>query len=105
MKVINRKVWEELTVCERECFTGCYYNSSTGVSSYYENGKLHCENGPAVFWPDGYREYWLNDEPFPEEEFYKRISTKPESSSKPDSTLEITQIVINGKKYNLIPAD
>jgi hypothetical protein len=27
----------------------------------FKNGKFHCENGPAVEWIDGSKEWWIND--------------------------------------------
>jgi len=36
-----------------------------GHKEWYQNGKLHREDGPAVEWIDGYKEYWLNNEYYP----------------------------------------
>jgi len=31
------------------------------VQYYYQNGKRHCESGPAVIYSHGRKEWWLND--------------------------------------------
>jgi len=33
---------------------------SDGSKRWYLNGKLHCEDGPAVEWPDGEKQWYLN---------------------------------------------
>ena len=33
---------------------------SDGTKRWYLNGKLHCEDGPAVEWPDGEKQWYLN---------------------------------------------
>jgi len=39
------------------------YTNSNGTIRYYnEYGDLHNPNGPAVIWPDGGQEYWINDQ-------------------------------------------
>jgi hypothetical protein len=32
----------------------------TGYKEWIFNGMLHCEDGPAVEWSDGSKEWWLN---------------------------------------------
>jgi hypothetical protein len=38
---------------------------------WWLNDKLHREDGPAVEYPDGTKEWWLNGEYLTEEEFNK----------------------------------
>jgi hypothetical protein len=39
------------------------YTNSNGTIRYYnEYGDLHNANGPAVIWPDGGQEHWINDQ-------------------------------------------
>src|SRR3972149_9837764 len=38
-----------------ECVT-----SQDGIKSWYLNGKLHREDGPAIEWPDGSKVWYLN---------------------------------------------
>jgi len=33
---------------------------SDGTKRWYLNGKLHCEDGPAVEWPNGEKHWYLN---------------------------------------------
>ncbi len=35
--------------------------SEFGTIRYYWNGKLHREDGPAVEWDDGSKEWWIQD--------------------------------------------
>lgn len=100
-----KKTWGELTNIERINYSGSYYNSDVGTTTYYKNGKIHAMDGPAVIHSDCSVEYWLDGVQYEKEEFDKKVSKTLKASSKSDFTLEITQIVINGKKYNLIPAD
>jgi len=37
-----------------------------------ENNKLHSLNGPAIEFNDGYKQFWINGECIPEEEFINR---------------------------------
>ena len=32
----------------------------SGVKYWYRKGNLHCLEGPAISWPDGYKEYWID---------------------------------------------
>jgi len=36
---------------------------------YNKDGQLHREDGPAVEYNDGYKEYWIEGVPLSEEEF------------------------------------
>lgn len=38
------------------------------------NGKLHCENGPAVIYYDGQKEWYLNDEEVSAMEVFEKMS-------------------------------
>ena len=40
-----------------------------GTKEWRENGKLHCESGPAIERPDGTKEYWLSGKQMTESEF------------------------------------
>lgn len=42
---------------------------------YNEKDQLHRENGPAVEWVDGHKEWWVNGKKLTEEEFLK--ATQP----------------------------
>ena len=46
------------------------YTNSNGTIRYYnEYGDLHNPNGPALIWPDGEKEYWINDKELTEADF------------------------------------
>jgi hypothetical protein len=36
---------------------------------WYLNGDLHREGGPAVEWANGYKEWWINDIQYTEQEY------------------------------------
>jgi len=42
---------------------------ANGGEEWRQNGKLHRLDGPAVEWFDGSKEWWLNDEEYTKEEF------------------------------------
>ena len=47
-------------------------NEETERRCWWLNGKLHREDGPAVEWPNGNKEWWLNDKPYTLEEFLEK---------------------------------
>lgn len=42
-----------------------------GYIFWFLNGKRHCEVGPAVEYPDGNKEWWINGIQFTKEDFNK----------------------------------
>jgi len=44
-----------------------------GYKEWYINGKLHREDGAAVEWADGDKEWWLNDVEYTEEEWKRKV--------------------------------
>jgi hypothetical protein len=36
-----------------------------GTKYYYLNNKLHREDGAAIEWSSGYKQWWINDELLP----------------------------------------
>ena len=42
---------------------------------WYLNGNLHREDGPAIEWADGRKEWWLNNERLTEKEFISSSSS------------------------------
>jgi len=55
METIKIKDWKDLPVN----YTGII-EYVFGTTCYYLNGKLHREDGPAVIYPNGIIEYFLN---------------------------------------------
>ena len=48
------------------------FTDGYGTKSWWLNGKLHREDGPAVKYSDGTKEWYLNGEKLTEEEFLER---------------------------------
>jgi hypothetical protein len=48
-----------------------YYD---GSKAWYLNGKTHRVDGPAVDYPNGYKQWYLNGVPYPQEEWFERLS-------------------------------
>ena len=46
--------------------------SPDGAIRYIKDGKLHNSDGPAVVYPDGKEEYYINGFQFTKDEFKKR---------------------------------
>jgi hypothetical protein len=42
-----------------------------GIEEWWIHGKLHRIDGPAIEYPSGRKEWWINDEEFSKEEFEK----------------------------------
>jgi hypothetical protein len=44
----------------------CRAEHSNGCKAWYKNNKLHREDGPAVIFKSGTKEYWLNGKWYPD---------------------------------------
>jgi hypothetical protein len=55
------------------CEHGPAIEWADGDKSWYLNGELHREDGPAIEWPDGTKAWFLNDEELTEAEFNNRM--------------------------------
>ena len=42
---------------------------SNGTKFWYQNDRLHRTDGPAIEYPNGSIEYWLNDDQYSYDEF------------------------------------
>ena len=62
-----------------------------GDKEYYINGECHRENGPAIEWASGTKSYYINGKKLTEEEFNTRTKT-----------CEGKVVEIEGVKYKLI---
>jgi hypothetical protein len=60
----------QMTMLHRE--DGPAVEWSDGHKEWRIDGKLHREDGPAIEWRDGHKEWWLNAVMFREQEFKKR---------------------------------
>ena len=49
---------------------------SNGDKEWFLNGKRHREDGPASIEINGDKEWWLNNEEYSEEEYKKKIKKK-----------------------------
>ena len=56
---------------------------SNGNKSWYFNGELHREDGPAIEYSDGYKEWYLNGEELIEEEFNARMKPSTDNVNNP----------------------
>lgn len=45
--------------------------TSCGTTNYWRNEQRHCDNGPAIVYPDGECEWYINGEMVTEEEYEK----------------------------------
>ena len=50
-------------------FTGKYTWKSSKAICCYENGYYHCEDGPAIVYPNGDKWYYVKGELLSEQEF------------------------------------
>lgn len=60
-KIVNGKdnIWYRLNG-QPHCADAPAVSLISGYEAWYINGKLHREDGPAIIWPDGRRECWLD---------------------------------------------
>jgi hypothetical protein len=54
-----KTTWD-VTKGENSTHYSVSYIHATGTTSYYKDGKLHREDGPAIMRGDGDDEYWIN---------------------------------------------
>lgn len=73
----NYKRFKDYTDKEQTVFLlkGCEVVITNVSERWYLNGKLHREDGPAVEWHDGTREWYSNGKEYTEEEFNERLQT------------------------------
>ena len=45
-------------------------------TEWFLNGEPHREDGPAIEWPDGDKQWWLHGKELSEEEFNSRHNSK-----------------------------
>ena len=64
-----------------------------GDKFWFLKDKLHREDGPAIEYADGDKEWWLNNVKYTEIEYLNKIKTK---------TCENKIVEIDGVKYKLI---
>ena len=49
-------------------FTGCLINKDSDIS-WYKDGVVHREDGPACEWDDGDKWWWLNGQEYSEQDY------------------------------------
>jgi len=49
--------------------------TTNGYMSYWKHGKFHRECGPAVIWPSGRVEYYLDDVEYTKEEYINKLNS------------------------------
>ena len=64
-----------------------------GDRCWYQNGKLHRLDGPAIEWADGTRQWWINGKQLSEEEFNQQTKK---------TTCENKTVTIDGVAYRLV---
>lgn len=66
---------------------------TSGNRYWYQNGERHREDGPAIEYADGDREWWIEGKAFTEEQFNKQTKK---------TTCENKTVIIDGIKYKLV---
>jgi hypothetical protein len=79
-----------------------------GSKYWYLNGKLHCEDGPAIYRADGSKSWWLNgklhreDGPAVECADCSKHWCLNDKKVTEEEVLALQEIVIDGKRYRRI---
>ena len=84
----NRVEWYQNGKLHR--LDGPAVENSSGYKVWYQNGVCHRLDGPAREWADGTVEYWIEDKLLTEEEFLSR--SKPCKGKK---------VIVDGIEYTL----
>ncbi len=50
---------------------------ANGDKSWFQNGQYHRLNGPAIEWVDGGKEWWIKGEQLTRDQFNQRANPKP----------------------------
>ena len=66
---------------------------TNGDREWYQNGKLHRVDGPAVEYANGHKEWWINGVQLTQEEFNKQTKK---------NTCEDKTVIIDGITYKLV---
>ena len=83
-KIINNNLWingiyyykdAKYTILHREDGPAIIY--ANGDKEWYFNGECHREDGPAVIWTKGNKFYYLNNQNLSKEEYIEHIKSKP----------------------------
>ena len=87
-----------MTLCSSEFFNHLMQTYKVIVDDYkiircYNDKGQHRLDGPAVQWPDGSKEWWVNGKQMTEEEFKDYTKFKPSCEGK--------IIEVDGIKYKL----
>ena len=59
-KIPNKTTWYRNGKLHRD--DGPAVESANGTKAWYKYGRRHRSNGPAIIHPDGYKEWWSNGE-------------------------------------------
>lgn len=79
-----------------------------GTVFHYHNGRLHREDGPAIEWINGKKEYWLNGTSFPsifEYDAFKKVHLPVLPATKRYVDLETLRLIKGSSLYNYELAD
>jgi hypothetical protein len=66
---------------------------ANGDRSWYQNDQRHRVDGPAIEYVNGYRQWWIEGKQLTQEEFNKQTKK---------STCENKTVIIDGVKYKLV---
>jgi hypothetical protein len=72
---------------------------------YNEQGELHREDGPAVESPCGYKEWYLNDIEYSEQEFNEKKGNVKSTSEKAIRTLIVYTNDIDSPRFLIVDGD
>ena len=84
--------WFKLGTNQRHREDGPAIEFADGSKEWYLNGKRHREDGPAIENADGYKHWYLNGKNLTEAEFNKRMNV---------DTFDGKTLEIDGKSYTL----
>jgi len=67
---------------------------ANGTKSWYQNGELHRTDGPAIEYADGHKDWWIEGTWYTEEEFLRITQPDPCANK---------VVEMEGKRYRLVP--
>jgi len=61
--------------------SGPAYDDGKAHKAFYKHGEIHNLQGPAVFWPNGREEYWIEGVQYPSKEAWEQRLTEIKSTA------------------------
>lgn len=70
--------WYQDGLLHRE--DGPAYTNNDNDKEWYIEGKYHRTDGPAIEWSDGFKEWWIDDNRYSQEEWFQQLTSEQQDN-------------------------